>query len=324
MITSINYDFMNEHFTFIKPSLINNALPSAIDISDYNKNPFEKIDDTLPYIYQGGTISFSRNVEIEIKTGDYYICAYVSKGKLSFSCQNKVSEGSEGLVILAYKNNSYTLKTLSREATVHIYFIRGLVVDSYATALYKNPANELFYSNHFDMEGFILSGLNRLDTFLAYDDSNSLFLESIIFQYIFVRLLTKQSSNDLLDNSIPAYLTKLKQILDTRYDEFHTLEGLSEELKINKYRLCREFSATFKVSPLKYLNNVRINKAKVLLLETNDTIVSIGETVGIDNTTHFINLFKKETGETPLKYRQSHLSNSSDNTMLFPTPSVLF
>lgn len=51
MIPSINYDFMNEHFTFIKPSLINNALPSAIDISDYNKNPFEKIDDTLPYIY---------------------------------------------------------------------------------------------------------------------------------------------------------------------------------------------------------------------------------------------------------------------------------
>ena len=88
MITSINYDFMNEHFTFIKPSLINNALPSAIDISNYNKNPFEKIDDTLPYIYQGGTISFSRNVEIEIKTGDYYICAYVSKGKLSFSCQD--------------------------------------------------------------------------------------------------------------------------------------------------------------------------------------------------------------------------------------------
>ena len=324
MITSINYDFMNEHFTFIKPSIINGTLPSAIDISKYIKNPLERIDNTLPYICQGGIINFSRNVEIEIKTGDYYICAYVSKGKISYSCQDKIAEGSDGFVILAYKNNTYTLKTLSREATVHIYFIKGLVADSYATALYKNPANELFYSNHFDMEGFILSGLNRLDTFLASDDSNSLFLESIIFQYIFVRLLTKQSSNDLLDNSIPAYLTKLKQILDTRYDEFHTLEGLSEELKINKYRLCREFSAAFKVSPLKYLNNVRINKAKELLLETNDTIVSIGEAVGIDNTTHFINLFKKETGETPLKYRQSHLSNSSDNTMLFPTPSVLF
>ena len=324
MITSINYDFMNEHFTFIKPSIINGTLPSAIDISKYIKNPLERIDNTLPYICQGGIINFSRNVEIEIKTGDYYICAYVSKGKISYSCQDKIAEGSDGFVILAYKNNTYTLKTLSREATVHIYFISGAATNSYATALHKNPNNQLFYSNHFDMKGFILSGLNRLDTYLASEDESSLFLESIIFQYIFVRLLAKQNATDLLDNSIPVYLTKLKQILDTRYDEYHTLEDLSEELKINKYRLCREFSNCFKVSPLKYLNNIRINKAKELLLETNDTIVSIGEAVGIDNTTHFINLFKKETGETPLKYRQSHLSNSSDNTMLFPTPSVLF
>ena len=29
--------------------------------------------------------------------------------------------------------------------------------------------------------------------------------------------------------------------------------------------------------------------------------------VGIPNTTHFINQFKKETGDTPLKYRQHHI-----------------
>ena len=75
---------------------------------------------------------------------------------------------------------------------------------------------------------------------------------------------------------------------------------------------------------LKLTNIVRVNKAKALLLETNDTVVTIGETVGIDNTTHFINLFKKQTGETPLKYRQSHLSNNPNNSLLFPTPSVIF
>ena len=324
MNSSITYDFINEFFTFIKPAIINNNFPSAINMQRYLKNPLPRIDDTMPYICQGGLIKFSRNAEILIKTGDYYICAYVSKGKVSFSCQEKNTENSEGFVYLAYKNNVYTLKTLSRDATIHMYFINGAVVESYISALYKNPENRYFYCNHFDMESFILSGLNKLDSFIASKEENSLFLESLIFQYIFVRLLSKRSSVDLLDNSIPVYISELKQILDTRYKEPLTLEALSDELKINKYRLCREFSMYYKISPFKYLNTVRVNKAKALLLETNDTVVTIGETVGIDNTTHFINLFKKQTGETPLKYRQSHLSNNPNNSLLFPTPSVIF
>lgn len=323
MITSINYDFMKHYFTFIKPAPINNTLPSAIDISSYQKNPFEPLDNTLPYISHGGAITLTRQAEIEIKTNEYFICAYVQKGKVSLSCENKTSDGSEGFAILAYNNSIYTLKTLSRETIIHLYFIKGAVVDSYVRELYKNPKNAYFYSNHFELTSFILSGLKKLNTFLLSEDSGSLFLESIIFQYIFVRLLTKQNDTDILDNSIPVYISYLKQILDSRYNEIHTLESLSDELGINKYRLCREFSAHFNVSPLKYLNQVRINKAKEMLLETNDTIVSIGEAVGIVNTTHFINLFKKQTGDTPLKYRQSHLVNSASN-ILFPTPSILF
>ncbi len=324
MITSINYDFMNEHFTFIKPTMINNTLPSAIDISKYARNPLAPIDATLPYIYQGGAVSFSRNVEIEVTTGDFYICAYVSKGKISLTSEDKSVDAEAGLVFLAYKNTTYTLKTLSRDAIIHLYFITGAVMDSYLKALSADSTNKSFYSKHFDMDGFILAGLNKLDSFMSSEDEQSLYLESLIFQYIFVRLLSKDSANDLMDNSIPPYLSNLKQILDTRYEEAHTLENLSMEIGINKYRLCREFSKAFNISPLKYLNQVRIEKAKELLIETNDTIVSIGESVGIENTTHFINLFKKQTGDTPLKYRQSHLVSSSDNMMLFPTPSGLF
>jgi len=51
---------------------------------------------------------------------------------------------------------------------------------------------------------------------------------------------------------------------------------------------------------------VRINEAKHMLRFTNLTIHEIGSAVGIDNTTHFINLFKKNAGITPLQFRQKH------------------
>lgn len=47
---------------------------------------------------------------------------------------------------------------------------------------------------------------------------------------------------------------------------------------------------------------------KNLLESTNLRIHEVGSAVGIDNTTHFINLFKSLTGLTPQAYRDGYLS----------------
>ena len=54
-----------------------------------------------------------------------------------------------------------------------------------------------------------------------------------------------------------------------------------------------EFSAAFHTSPLQYLQEKKIEAAKSLLLSTDDPIHEVGSMVGIDNTNHFIHLFKK-------------------------------
>ena len=78
-----------------------------------------------------------------------------------------------------------------------------------------------------------------------------------------------------------------------------------QTLGISRYRLCREFSATFHTSPLQYLQGKKIEAAKSLLLSTDNPIHEVGAMVGIDNTNHFIHLFKKHTGVTPFVYRQN-------------------
>ncbi len=81
------------------------------------------------------------------------------------------------------------------------------------------------------------------------------------------------------------------------------MEELEEQYHISKYRICREFSAAFGLPPLKYLNKRRIEAAQNLLLSGDKRIHEIAADVGYENTNHFINLFKKETGLTPLVYR---------------------
>lgn len=64
---------------------------------------------------------------------------------------------------------------------------------------------------------------------------------------------------------------------------------------------------TIGVPPIQYLNRVRLKAARTLLRTTTLTIREVSAAVGIENTTHFINLFKKDAGITPLQFRQSSL-----------------
>lgn len=52
---------------------------------------------------------------------------------------------------------------------------------------------------------------------------------------------------------IPAYLLSMKADFEENYAENHSLEYFEQALGISRYRLCREFSSVFHISPLQYL-----------------------------------------------------------------------
>ncbi|SCZ76853.1 helix-turn-helix domain-containing protein [Pseudobutyrivibrio xylanivorans] len=319
MNTLSKSDFISEHFHFNKPLSLNDSLPSCLDINNFfeNQQPYE--NDVLPYISYGGVLHFDRNIDADIQTGDYYMCGYISEGRIQIETEAESYIGETHLVFICYKDSIYNIKSFSKDTTIHTYFVSGLAVDSYMQSLMKNPENIHSFHKDFDMHSFIINSLSKIDYLLTEETRMGLFRQSLLFQYVFVRLLNVQDTTITGVHNASNHVTRLKKILDTRYQEAHTLDSLQEELGLNKYRLCRDFSKTYNIAPLKYLNTVRMSKAKELLLDTENTIVEIGNAVGIPNTTHFINQFKKETGDTPLKYRQHHiqLGDSIPDSFLF-------
>ena len=107
-------------------------------------------------------------------------------------------------------------------------------------------------------------------------------------------------------SAVPNYLLEIKSYLDHFYTEAISLKVLEERSGYNQYRICRDFSHYFEISPLQYLNRLRLEKAKKLLLTSDVPIHEVGSMVGIDNTTHFINLFKRSEHVTPLVYREQN------------------
>lgn len=141
-----------------------------------------------------------------------------------------------------------------------------------------------------------------------YASSASISNDLLITKYltdILTEICLYALSDAQAEQKIPSYIKEMKEMFDTQYDKDHSLDQLETTFSISKYRLCREFSKYCKLSPVKYLNQVRMEAAKELLLSTNLLIHEVGSCVGIENTNHFINLFKKNTGVTPLVYKQN-------------------
>ena len=63
------------------------------------------------------------------------------------------------------------------------------------------------------------------------------------------------------------------------------------------------FNETFGTSPLKFLNDIRLLKARTLLENTDMKIGEIGILCGLGDIQAFSKTFKSNIGLTPSKYR---------------------
>ncbi|MEF3306509.1 helix-turn-helix domain-containing protein [Paenibacillus sp. GYB003] len=84
------------------------------------------------------------------------------------------------------------------------------------------------------------------------------------------------------------------------------LKQIASELGITPVQLTKKFSASFGVTPLRYLTSLRLSKAKMLLLETKMTIEQISECCGYQNGFYLNRVFVKYEHTTPSLYRKTH------------------
>jgi two-component system response regulator YesN len=72
---------------------------------------------------------------------------------------------------------------------------------------------------------------------------------------------------------------------------------------MSKFHLSRRFREEVGVTFRTYLLRTRLERAKVLLTRTQDSITEVAHAVGIGDLPRFDKLFKRYTGLTPSAYR---------------------
>jgi transcriptional regulator GlxA family with amidase domain len=115
-------------------------------------------------------------------------------------------------------------------------------------------------------------------------------------QTYFGTFMPSQSHGDGLVNMA-------QQKIEKEYQDGSTIEVLIQDIPASRRNVVRRFKQAIGVTPIEYLQRTRIEAAKKLLAQTDQSVLEVMLNSGYNDLKSFRQLFKKSTGVTPKEYR---------------------
>lgn len=96
-----------------------------------------------------------------------------------------------------------------------------------------------------------------------------------------------------------------RYILENYFDSAITNDFLAGLCGISTVYFRKCFENTYGVSPIRYLHNFRIGKAKAILRSDYDSVEQVALSVGYNSIYHFSKMFRMYTGQSPSEYAKA-------------------
>jgi AraC family transcriptional regulator len=104
---------------------------------------------------------------------------------------------------------------------------------------------------------------------------------------------------------IPGFkLRKVRAMMVAHLADEFSLIRLAREVGMSEFHFSRAFKRTTGLAPSQYFIDLRLEKARRLLRETNRSAIEIGLEVGYTSPSHFARIFRREVGISPSDYRR--------------------
>jgi AraC family transcriptional regulator, arabinose operon regulatory protein len=144
----------------------------------------------------------------------------------------------------------------------------------------------------------IIKSLNDNDPIHLYSMGNLYLLLSKIKEYT-------QQSGRISEAETRSHITRLAiAFIEQNFNNFEIdVDLICENINFSRSYLSRTFRNDTGLTIPEYTNNIRIQKAKLLLRQTDLAVQDIAASVGICDSSYFSKLFKKSVGVSPVDYK---------------------
>lgn len=205
-------------------------------------------------------------------------------------------------------------------APLHMLDVKFTIADP---ALFEDlvRAGDMFHLRQFDWF------LRFFDKILAESTHKNLYYYPVINGYLLemlVRIVRERLGNCTqapeeepphVDTFKGVDVAALMQYIDFNYSRIICLEDLSTLAGVNKTTLISIFKELYGTTPIRYINHIRLLKARELLTNTDASVSEIAELVGFQSIHYFSRFFKAKENCTPMEFR---MHNAQSRYFTYP------
>lgn len=143
----------------------------------------------------------------------------------------------------------------------------------------------------------------------SYKEKDNHILRALLYQTLksLDRIyILKNSSTDSAEKLKNRHSDSFIKLVSIEYNQNHSIRHYADKLCITPNYLNELTKSAMGISAKQVIQNKLIQEAKKKLLYTSDSISDIAAFLNYENTSYFIRFFRKQTGHTPLQYRNAN------------------
>lgn len=235
------------------------------------------------------TVSLNNGLEKKVFSIDHSTMPPVNEGcdVLILDCGFQVKKGLRLLREIKAKNQS-----------VPVIFLTDTGTEETAVEAFRAGARDYFKKpvNLFEIQDTIARLVNMVKT-----SSGSR------TQLVNRRIQPGRRTIVQFDSDVPNNILRSISFIEEQLPDTKTisLERLAEKANLSRYHFCRAFKKTTGMTPMKFVNSLKVNRAKELLRRRDKNISRIAIESGFQDLSNFNRQFRKITGLTPSSYKGS-------------------
>lgn len=231
-----------------------------------------------------------------------YQLVYITRGSGTFrSAHIPATTVKEGNIFLLQPGEWHTYRPNMKTGWDEYWIgFKGDVVNSLMKNDFFKVSQPLYYLG---INEEIVSLYNK--AIEAAEDEKAGFqqyMAGIVFHMLSL-LYHNQRNQQFADKEIINRINKAKIIMQENIFSSISPEEIAEQLNLSYSWFRRAFKEYTGFAPAKYISELKLQKAKALLVTTKKSIKEISISLNFDNVEYFSTFFKKMTGKTPMEYR---------------------
>ncbi|WP_280769318.1 helix-turn-helix transcriptional regulator [Salipaludibacillus daqingensis] len=278
----------------------------------------------LPVFIKGSNATFHKGKQHFLRQFDIFDILFVTKGKLYMKEDGMGITVAEGQYLILVPHLEHSGFRPCDENT-EFFWVHFTFHSSFSLVEEKKlDWSNIIKRNHtFTKSDLYELYLPRFGTFRRKEQAVNLFTKLLNMNdstepsdkmkqqtYFFDIIIQIQKDALEVPSSAQNIALQCVEYIDNHYKELDfRVRDMAQKLLYHPDYVTRAMKKTIGMSPVQYLNQCRLTKAKELLQQESLDLLTVAKEAGFTEVSYFSRVFKKNEGMTPGEYRRVSFTN---------------